>query len=77
LATSTFNVNGKIHKVAGNFNNAGTYNPGGGTLELNGALAQTYFNAGVINNLVMNHPGPGSQPPYKYEYRQHRPCYAY
>ncbi len=59
LATSTFNVNGKIHKVAGNFNNAGTYNPGGGTLELNGALAQTYFNAGVINNLVMNHPGPG------------------
>lgn len=59
-ATSTINANGRYHKVAGNFTNSGTYTPGAnGTLELNGTAAQTYFNAGTINNLNMQHTGTG------------------
>lgn len=58
-ATSVFNANGKIHKVAGNFTNNGTYTPSGGTLEFNGSALQSYFNVGTINNVEMNHSGPG------------------
>ncbi len=58
-ATSTFTANGKVHKVGGHFTNNGTYTPAGGTLELNGAAAQTYYNNGALNNMVMNHTGPG------------------
>lgn len=58
-ATSSFNANGRYHKVAGNFTNLGTYTPSGNTLELNGSVAQVYSNLGAINHFVMNHSGPG------------------
>ncbi len=59
-ATSNFNATGKYHRVGGNFMNSGLYNPGvGGTLELYGVLGQNYQNTGLINNLTMNHTGPG------------------
>lgn len=59
-ATSALNANGRYQKVAGNFTNYGTYTPGtGGTLEMNGTAAQTYYNAGTINNLTMQHSGTG------------------
>ena len=57
--TSIYNVNGKIQKVAGNFLNFGVYNPNGGTLELNGSITQTYRNYDPVNNVLLNHTGPG------------------
>lgn len=56
---SAFNVTGKVHRVAGNFLNNGTYTPSGGTLEFNGSGAQTYYNPGQVNNVILNHSGPG------------------
>ena len=59
-ATSNFNASGKYHKVGGNFMNSGSYVSGtAGTLELYGAAAQNYQNTGTINNLTVNHTGPG------------------
>ena len=58
-ATSRFNANGRYHKVAGNFNNLGKYFPSGGTLELNGSLAQSYYSLDTLNNFQINHSGPG------------------
>lgn len=58
-ATSVFNVSGKTHKVGGNFTNNGTYTPSGGTLEFSGSAAQTYFNPAQVNNVIINHSGPG------------------
>jgi len=57
--TSLFNVSGRIHRVAGNFLNFGIYTPGAGTLEFNGTMAQSYRNYDVVNNVVVNHSGPG------------------
>ncbi|MFN0187668.1 MAG: hypothetical protein ACKVQV_03110 [Bacteroidia bacterium] len=57
--TSIYSVNGKVQKVAGNFLNYGVYNPVGGTLELNGTNAQAYRNYDIVNNVVLNHTGPG------------------
>jgi hypothetical protein len=58
-ATSSFNTSSKWHRVAGNFLNAGTYTAGAGTLEFNGVAAQTYSNPNAVNNVLMNHTGPG------------------
>ncbi|MDQ3050812.1 MAG: T9SS type A sorting domain-containing protein [Bacteroidota bacterium] len=61
----TFNVNGKIHRVGGNFTvyyaalPYGNYIPAGGTLEFNGIAAQNYFNRGTLFNVVMNHTSTG------------------
>jgi hypothetical protein len=56
----TFNANGMWMKVAGNFSNAtGTFNPGTGTVEFNGTLAQTYLSSSLLNNVLMNHTGSG------------------
>jgi hypothetical protein len=57
--TSIYSVNGKVQKVAGDFLNYGVYNPSGGTLELNGSNAQAYRNYDPVNNVVLNHSGPG------------------
>lgn len=58
-ATSAFDLNTKRMKVAGNFQNLGVFNPNGGIVEFNGSAAQTYFNAGQLQHVVMNHTGPG------------------
>jgi hypothetical protein len=58
-ATSAFDLAGKRMKVAGNFQNLGVFNPNGGTVEFNGSAAQTYFNNGQLQHVVMNHTGPG------------------
>jgi Ig-like domain CHU_C associated/Secretion system C-terminal sorting domain len=65
-ATSVFNTTGKYIRVAGNFSNAdgnNTFtNVTGGTLEFNGAVAQTY-NQGTstlaLNNVLLNHTSTG------------------
>ncbi len=57
--TSIYNVNGRVHRVAGNFMNFGVYNPVAGTLELNGSALQSYRNFDPINNVVINNTGPG------------------
>jgi hypothetical protein len=64
-AGGVFNVNGKYHKVAGDFRvyyNApplADYIASASTLELNGSGTQNYFNAGTLNNLVLNNTGSG------------------
>ncbi|MFZ9794492.1 MAG: hypothetical protein ACO3F3_19370, partial [Gemmataceae bacterium] len=64
-AGGIFNTAGKYHKVGGNFNvyyasaPYATYNANGSTLEFNGTTAQSYFNRGALNNVVLNHTGPG------------------
>ena len=58
-ATSSFNANSKLHRVAGNFTNAGVYTPGTGTLDFFGSVGQLYTNPGTLNNVSMNHSGPG------------------
>jgi len=58
-ATSTYNVNNKIHKLGGNFFNAGNYIPGTGTLEFNGSSAQSYTNNSQVNNVTLKHVGAG------------------
>lgn len=57
--TSSFNANGKYHKVGGDFINNGTYTPGAGTLEMNGGVPQLYSNPGNLNNMIMNHSSTG------------------
>ena len=57
--TSTFNVNGFIHKVGGNFLNSGFYTPSLGTLIFNGTGAQTYFNNAAVNNVTLKQMGSG------------------
>ena len=60
-----FNAAGRHHKVAGNFTvyytaaPFATYGNSGGILEFNGTAAQNYYNRGAVNNVVMNHTGPG------------------
>lgn len=58
-AASAYDLSGKRMKVAGNFQNNGIYNPSGGTVEFNGSTAQQYFNTGQLQDVVMNHSGPG------------------
>jgi len=61
----TFNINGMIHKVAGNFTVYYTaipysiYAASSGTTEFNGAVAQSYFNRGSLYNVVMNNTSTG------------------
>lgn len=57
--TSTLNTNGRYHRVAGHFFNAGTYTTGAGTVEFNGSALQNYTNFGTLNNVTMMHSGPG------------------
>lgn len=60
-----FNAVGRYHKVGGHFNvyYASTpfavYVSSGSTVEFNGAATQNYFNPGALNNVMMNHTGPG------------------
>ncbi|MFM7079898.1 MAG: hypothetical protein ACKOYC_08940, partial [Bacteroidota bacterium] len=64
-AGGIFNASGRYHKVGGNFNIFYTatpyasYTATGNTVEFNGSIAQSYFNRGALNNVVMNHTGPG------------------
>ncbi|MFN5323493.1 MAG: T9SS type A sorting domain-containing protein [Bacteroidota bacterium] len=64
-AGGIFNAASRYHKVGGNFNifysasPYATYSAAGNTLEFNGTAAQNYFNRGALNNIVMNHTGPG------------------
>ena len=64
-AGGIFNANGKHHRVGGHFNVRyaslpfAVYNATGSTLEFNGTAGQNYFNPGTINNVLMNHAGPG------------------
>lgn len=63
--TSVLNTNGRYIRLAGNFNNANantTLTNVTGTLEFNGAAAQTFINNSgslILNNVVMNHTGSG------------------
>ncbi|HKR05581.1 MAG TPA: T9SS type A sorting domain-containing protein [Bacteroidia bacterium] len=59
----TFDASGIYHRVGGNINvqagaPAAIYSPAT-TLEHYGTAAATYFNAGFINSMTMNHTGPG------------------
>jgi hypothetical protein len=64
-STSILNTTGKYIKLAGHFyNSAGatTFTNVTGTLEFNGSAGQNYVAGGsnlVLNNVVMNHTGPG------------------
>ena len=58
-ATSTFNLGGKKMKAAGHFLNYGVFTPASGTVEFNGAAGQNYYNPGQLENVIMNHTGPG------------------
>jgi hypothetical protein len=61
---ATFNASGRHQKVGGNFNvhyssvPYGNYVPAA-TLEFNGTGAQSYYNRGALNNVLMNHTGTG------------------
>lgn len=57
-----FNAAGRYHKIAGNLTVWYSLAPYGiysapSTLEFNGAVTQTYFNRGSLNNVVMNKTG--------------------
>lgn len=62
-ATSSFTMNTKNLKVAGNFSNVGTFVPSTGILEFNGSTPQTYLNTGLagaeVGKVKMNHSSTG------------------